>query len=348
MQKVVIGSAMVFMLIEGVHIVALQYFSNVPSEMCWLLSYVLCASTLIDKKMTISKRTICNNLIIGINFSAIAFLICNKDYAQNLVAKIIDGSRFKAYADDPNFYSLYICLSMAILLSCRNKSKVDLIMLGTLLIIGVLTASKMCILLMLFVIFASILCQLLSKETEKKNHVFMLKTILGIIATLVIFRNNIIKFWNNLLSRAGLSNGFQSIDYARLTTGRSVILSNYLTILSNDVIALIFGYGFMYSNYLHEETNHGAHNTYLDFILSWGIIGTAVLMYFVLFLIRLYLNNREDITQFKMIDWLPLVTLLINFLDLGCMSATMFWWILTAAIMSIGDEKVVSVKETNI
>ena len=49
-----------------------------------------------------------------------------------------------------------------------------------------------------------------------------------------------------------------------------------------------------------------------------------------------------------MIDWLPLVTLLINFLDLGCMSATMFWWILTAAIMSIGDEKVVSVKETNI
>ena len=327
--------ALLFLFIEGAHIVALGNFDSVASEACWLLAYVLCASVLLNNELVIRKRRVLDYLVGGIFLSAFAFLMCNISYTMNIVERVIDGSRFEAYADDPNFYSLYICLAMAILLSCRKKTKIDYIVFGLLSIIGVLTASKMCVLLMGFVVLATIIIQIVSKDTEFRNHSFMFKAVSVLFVLLMIFRDLVARFFSNLLKRAGFTAGSTSIDWAHITSRRSVITKNYFEILGINISALLWGYGFQYSEYLGESTGHGAHNTYLDFVLAWGIFGSAVLFYFMVHLLHRCLIKNIGKSKIGAIEWLPIITLLINFLDLSCLNATMFWFVVSAAYISL-------------
>lgn len=320
-----------FLIIEGTHIALLNYFNNAPSEMCWLLAFILCSSIICDEKICITKANIVYYFSIGIVGTAIVYMMCNLDYTRNIIDEVIDGSRFKAYADDPNFYSLYICLTISMIMSIHNKDRKYFFIIAILSCIGFLTASKMCFLMMCFVIFSTVLIQIMSYKTENKDHKFVFKLLALIAVAIVLLNELVVKLITNLLSRAGIL-GSSSIDIAKVTTGRSTIFDNYIDILSSNIIALIFGYGFVYSNYIGEENGHGAHNTYLDFILSWGIVGSIILVYIVVSLYKDYtLKNREKL---GLIEHLPIIVLLLNFADLGCLSATMFWFVLSAAIIS--------------
>ena len=73
-----------------------------------------------------------------------------------------------------------------------------------------------------------------------------------------------------------------------------------------------------------------AHNTYLDVVLSWGLFGVFVLL-IVLFLWMKAIPKPTE--HRRAIRYLPLVCLLLNLFDLSCLSASMFWVIVSYALI---------------
>ena len=128
----------------------------------------------------------------------------------------------------------------------------------------------------------------------------------------------------------GISNG--TVDVTRLTSERLDIVLHYIHVLGNNFIALIFGYGFQYVDYLSEPIGFCAHNTYLDLILSWGIIGIFIFSYILVRLTRGYFDSK--IEKHGVTECLPVIALGLSFISLSCFNATMFWWVLAAAIIS--------------
>ena len=66
---------------------------------------------------------------------------------------------------------------------------------------------------------------------------------------------------------------------AKLSTGRSTILGDYVSLFTNDPVALIYGYGLDYYPALLQvgaTVDHYAHNTYFDVVASWGVVGLVV------------------------------------------------------------------------
>ena len=64
-----------------------------------------------------------------------------------------------------------------------------------------------------------------------------------------------------------------------VTTGRSRISSEYIDYIFNQqgVIKLMFGLNPL----IRIPSGHVPHNTYLDFILQFGLLGSAVLLWFI-------------------------------------------------------------------
>ena len=195
-----------------------------------------------------------------------------------------------------------------------------------------MTASKMCALLMLFsLIFGFVDSVKNIKYDSKKKFVFYATFML--IVGCVLFKEQIDLFVQNLINRAGLSAG--SIDVERVSSGRSSILDEYLSILSSDYNSLFFGKGFQYHLFF-ESSGFGAHNTYLDAILAWGVIGSVGLLLFIIYCIKKVMSKFGV----KRLYSIPAIVLAINFLDLSCLSATMFWWVLSFSLLTFAEENV--------
>ncbi len=146
------------------------------------------------------------------------------------------------------------------------------------------------------------------------------------ITGFLIFKELIFVFLNNFLKRLGDPSDLNSI-----TTGRYGILKNYFSIYFSNPLTLIFGSGNQYHHYLGEVSGRVAHNTYFDVILSWGAIGLFAFTYIV----YKWVKKLPRINNKSWIRWLPLITILINFLDLSCLSASMFWLVFSVPILAL-------------
>lgn len=312
------------------HSLLLETFGELPSELAWLMSFFFCASIMGDKTCHLDKKEIMYHLTMGIVCSTAVYLVCDLEYAKNLISRVLSRGRLVGYASDPNYYALYICLAIAILFSVRRKGKLYYVILGLLVGLGLLTNSKMCILLMALLFFIALSLQLLSKRIEKCNLRFWgIIFVLGIVA-LFVLRDFVAAYIFTFLKRMGISNG--TVDVTRLTSERLDIVLHYIHVLGNNFIALIFGYGFQYVDYLSEPIGFCAHNTYLDLILSWGIIGIFIFSYILVRLTRGYFDSK--IEKHGVTECLPVIALGLSFISLSCFNATMFWWVLAAAIIS--------------
>ena len=145
-----------------------------------------------------------------------------------------------------------------------------------------------------------------------------------------LFKNQIALFVQNFIKRAGLSNN--NLDFERLTSDRSSIILEYMSILSNDFGGLVFGKGLQYHLFFNGK-GFGAHNTYLDVLLAWGLIGVIVLTAIIVYWRNNIINQLENKKKFS----IPILILAINFMDLSCLSATMFWWVLSLSFLSLYD-----------
>ena len=265
--------------------------------------------------------------------SATVYLFVHMEYSRYIMGALAMGKRFDAYAGDPNYYAMYLCLAMALLLTGKKYSHWDLLFVIGLAAIGFLTASKMCFLMMAFIVGYAIVTQFLKHGDQGK----LTRRIIGtLVVALIILWKYIYKFLENLLLRTGLDVSISSsISLSQITTGRSTIVANYIHILTTNVAALLFGAGMSYHLFLGEASNAGAHNTYLDIILAWGMLGAFLMLYVGIYFMLLYRKQHPGSLTFGLL--LPLFCVFINFVDLSCFNATMFWFVLAAALSSLSE-----------
>ena len=317
-----------FLLIwEGFHIAVFENYSNLPNELSMFLGMLYCITITLNEYHELNCKNAWNFFAFGIIVSGISYLFSHPSYLNGMVANIVMGYRFSGYAGEPNYYSLYICLALSMIFTFKKYSIYNYCAMFILIIFGLMTASKMCVLLMLFTLIIGFIdCAKKIKYQSKKG--FIIFGILMLIIGGVLFKNQIAVLAQNFIKRAGLSDN--NLDFERITSGRSSIFSEYISILSNDFLGLIFGKGLQYHLFFNSG-GYGSHNTYLDAVLAWGGIGFIVLISIIAY----WRNNIISRLKVKKTFSIPILILGINFLDLSCLSATMFWWVLSLSFLSL-------------
>ena len=132
---------------------------------------------------------------------------------------------------------LYICLAMSLFFVFSKHKLYHYLLLLSLIFIGFLTASKMCIILMGLVLTIGILYGLLNTNNKQRRWSSIMLFIF-MITGFLIFKELIFVFLNNFLKRLGDPSDLNSI-----TTGRYGILKNYFSIYFSNPMTLIFGSG---------------------------------------------------------------------------------------------------------
>lgn len=324
------GSIILFMM-EIIHNAILDDLDGFVSIAGWTLNFCLCMLVTVDHRVKLSKNDVFSALTTGVILSAVVYLGSGQDTIKNIIDSMNHNVRLQAYAHDPNYYSLYICLSIACVLNVKGYNIYKFVVLALLTGIGLLTASKMCMLLMAFE-YVLIFLQIFNRNKENKsNRKFLLWGAAGILALGYMARDYIVVIFDNFMRRAGLEAN-QTFDLDRLTTGRLGIAAEYIQILGNNIACLLFGYGFNYYNHLNHSSANCSHNTYLDVLLTWGLVGVLVFGFIITLWLQHYRASR-NITKISVVRLIPLIVLLINFLDLSCLSAGMFPFVLTVAVI---------------
>ncbi len=326
----VLGSV-VLLLWEVLHYAVLEELETFPSTIGWALNVFLCILVTADSRVKLRINDVFSAFSTGIILSAAMYLAAGLDTIPNIIDTLDQNTRFEAFASDPNYYSLYICLTIACVLNVKGHNIYKFAVIALLAGIGLLTASKMCLLLMtaeLFLIFL----QFFSRRKENRaNRKFIAWLAVGMGGLLYTFRKYVYVFVDNFFRRAGAA-GTQITDLNKLTSGRSGIMADYMQILLSNVWCLLLGYGFKYHEHLGQVDEAGAHNTYLDMLLAWGIIGTAIFLVIMYLWTRAYRTSR-GIKRLSVVKLMPTLVLLINFMDLSCLSAGMFPFVLAVAFI---------------
>jgi len=305
---------------------------------------ILAGITLLNKGWSIEKfRTVVISFSIGVFSSAVVFVVANPDIVR-LIMK--SAYRFGAYGTDPNYLSVYVVLSMAGILYISVYEKVhiyEFLILVLLAVVGLLTASKMCLLSMISIFSIYFIVTFIQGKWKQLG-----KVILGLFPIVLVgifaFKDYLIIFWYKLLDR------FSNTSF---TSGRNNLFDYYMRHIWDDNTSFLWGRGVGYfSFYQSKGAEYVAHNTYLDFLLSWGIIG---FISFILLMIFAY-KEKINIKNHNAIDYIMIIILSVMLLSLSCMSSDMFWFIVPYSfipltmypeliMLSKGDRSVENYKE---
>lgn len=219
--------------------------------------------------------------------------------------------RYMGLFRDPNVYSLDALLIVFSSL-CINK-KFSYITIITMLL-GFLSISKMYILVL-------IVGLILYSFYNFKN--INLKKIIAFLflITVTIFLGIKTSLFDNIYAKYLLR-----IDSESLSTGRTDILNYYFNRLINNPINLLFGssmlkYRYVLVDYSSARALYESHNTYLELILSWGILGSA---FYLAFLRKIIISIKNILDSFQK-DSIPLIIVfLLSIFTLDYLSADIF------------------------
>ena len=211
--------------------------------------------------------------------------LCVVDILTKWGTEVPNEYRFVGLMRDPNYYSL---IAIIIIFSSVYVFKKNIKYVFSIIafFLGLLSVSKMFLFLCAIGIICYLLHYILMLIIEKKriNDVFI-KVLFGlIIIFMVVYITGAIDFFVNKYL-------FRFSSY-KLTTGRDYIQGSFIKILSNDTITLLFGktldYNKVFKIAYADSLEMVAHNTYLDLILSFGIIGTVLYLLMFKKIINMY------------------------------------------------------------
>lgn len=338
-NKIAILSTILLFSIEILHTVFVGNWDNFLPMISTFCAMLYCLNTTMDRHYSIDLKMMQNALVCGIYFSTIIYLLCDIDYLVNLASRITDGYRFVGYAGEPNYFALYItvALSLCLINGVSKESNIRIILLVA---IGIMTASKMFILVSATVLVIYIIFGIIRLDSKTRRKIFAL-IFFGIIIS-ILFKKLLLQFWENLVFRAGGEN----ITLNSLTSQRSDILDVYIKELYNDFKLLIFGYGLKYNEVVIAANGYGSHNTFLDVLLSWGIVGVLCLSGIIYCWVRSLISQRNN--RITIFNYLPLIVLLMDFMSLSCLNSTMFWFMMTITFYTLTHYDSRSVIKRNI
>ena len=217
--------------------------------------------------------------------------------------------RYSGLTYDPNFFTVVNCILIAVLLFTSERFTLKtLIQLLFLVVTGFMTFSKSYLLLIAFIV-----------------GVYVLKRSRYVGRNLVLFTGAIIIFIliENLteldLISVSLGRLESSTDSGDLTTGRLGLWKEYIIYIIKNPHVLYFGKGF---NALALDIK-AAHNTYIDFVYKFGLVGSALwLTYFIMSYCTVCKKQTE---RSSLATNLPLLICLIGFMFLSAFSFQQLW-----------------------
>lgn len=204
--------------------------------------------------------------------------------------------RHSGYYGDPNFYAAHISAALggALILVLNNSQKIrsaTLVLLSvSLLYCGFLSVSKSFMLVSVFLLL------FWGVEFVFKRGMLSAKFMIFLVALMGVFfllsSTVFVGAFDMMLFRFGSGKSLSD-----LTTGRTDLWMQYLNALREDPVLLFFGRGF--TKVL--VNNRGSHNTILQAVYQFGIIGCVCLVSWIICYVRTMLAKtkikREHLTQ---------------------------------------------------
>ncbi|WP_353419485.1 O-antigen ligase family protein [Staphylococcus delphini] len=208
---------------------------------------------------------------------------------------------------NPNTIGKYAALIISVYLILFSYNKIRLNLLNIILLlytmlIGFLTLSRTFLLLMFIILFIYMLINFRMKN--KFMNVFLL---------FFIFIGSLIIFMNDNLRKSIYNRIFETDD---ISGSRLLIYNQYIGVIRGNTEVLLVGTGMQdYSSKFTQYNNQiyqSAHNVFLEIISIWGIIGLAVIVLFIAFLILESNIKKVRSNTKKILILLPLLTILIS------------------------------------
>ena len=196
--------------------------------------------------------------------------------------------RHSGYYGDPNFYSAHISAAIAgiLILLLNNSKKMRMIQLIVVLMLltycGFLAVSKMFTLIVVC-LFLFFVLEVMFKKGKMSLKVFLLLTFVVGTVFLLSFATSS-KLIEMILSRFS-----DSSNISDFTTGRTDVWLEYFRVFRKDTILLLFGKGF--SKII--ITTKTSHNTLIQLVFQFGLIGFIVFVGWLTCLFRICLKNNK-------------------------------------------------------
>lgn len=292
----------------------INYIANISLYSSWLIfAYII-------NKNELEYNNLIKYLFIGYLLSCI---LCVYYMINRWGFNIPDMYRFKGLSRDANYFATY---SLILLFGSRNLY-ISIISL----IFGLLSTSKMFLLLLILGLILKLSFTLWDIiGNKRKINIKKLYLQISIFSILII-----IFAYSGLLQVIYDKYIFRFIAYD-FTTGRFGIQMKYIFQMISDPISFLFGRGLKYRLFYNvpfaREANMIAHNTYLDIILSFGIIGLTIFIYMFYKICNLYLyNNKKSI--------ILLIVFLLSLIALSYLSADLFSFILFLVLLSFKEQR---------
>ena len=205
-------------------------------------------------------------------------------------------ARRSGYYGDPNFYSTHITSALSgVLILLLNKEKkgqffVLIVLVCLLLYCGLMSVSKSFLLISVCLLLLWLAEVMLRKGKASGKLTLMFTLIVAGVFLLssTVFTDMI----DAMLSRFG-----QDANLSEFTTGRTVIWDHYVSSMLSNPCLLLFGQG--YSDVILGE--RPTHNTLLQAVFQFGLIGFAMMATWMVFNVRTLLDGakvqRNQMTQ---------------------------------------------------
>lgn len=280
-------------------------YGYVIKQLCIpLYLYFLFQPYVIKNRYVFAKFYILSVLIVSV-LGYFKDIIPNLNNYINDKAFWIDSgvfaTRFSGFWGDPNYYSVNIllALSLVVILHYGNKMRTGLCYLSYVLLtlFGSLTASKSFLLVLVALcVFAVVTFTM----DHRYSAAFFLLAIFSCVLVLVL--SGVISLFSTVINRFLSGNSM-----SELTTGRSDIWIQYLTYINDHPYVWFVGDGFG-SVLLNEKA---PHNTYIDLIYHFGLIGSFVWLKTVFFSMR-YWSRSKTVG-----NYLPLLVIAVAYFGLS-------------------------------
>lgn len=196
-------------------------------------------------------------------------------------------ARRSGYIGDPNFYSSHItaALSGVLVLLLHNKKRGRLLamvlLIGMLLYCGLMSVSKSFLLVGACLLLLWLVALLFQRD--KFSMKAMSIVTVGIIGVFLLSSTVFTDMLDVMFSRFAQN----TTNWSDFTTGRTEVWSRYIRAMAEDARMLLFGQG--YTDVIFGEKP--THNTILEIIYQLGLIGSALMMFWMTCYMRVLLDG---------------------------------------------------------
>lgn len=261
-------------------------------------SYVLFAVTLmlipfvsreLDSGYDFYWLTVCFSLGICLAAITAQYLTIFPTISRYIDINVTLGfTRRSGYMGDPNFYSCHITAALSgvlvLLLNNDKRNKLFLLvpMACMLLYCGLMSVSKSFLLVAVCLLLLWVMAVLLQRG---RVSVKLTLIITLVVAGLFVLSSTV---FTDLLDLV-FSRFDQDNNLSDFTTGRTEVWGHYLTAMLEDARLLLFGQG--YSDVIIGEKP--THNTLLEGVFQFGLIGFVLMAAWIVFFVRTLLDGAK-------------------------------------------------------